>query len=228
MQTHGKGSPVSTIANIVLPAEEFALHDTLVAVPDVEFDVERVVAHNDERVMPFVWVSSDHMDEVERAFENDASIENLELLSDLGGERLYQMDWTERIEVVVQILVEADATVLDCFGTDGRWEFRILFPDREALSSTHEFCEENGLTIDIQNIYEMDADRHGRFGLSETQHETLVAAFEHGHYEVPRDISLDDLATELDISHQALSERFRRAYSTLIENTLIVGVGDEE
>ncbi|EMA42750.1 helix-turn-helix domain-containing protein [Halococcus saccharolyticus] len=219
---------MSTIANIEIPADEFALHDTLVAVSDLELDVERVVAHDDERVMPFIWVSSDHMDDVERAFENDASIENLELLSDLGEERLYRMDWTTEIEVVVQILVEADATVLDAFGTDGRWEFRILFPEREALSMTHEFCEENGLTIDIQNIYEMDADRHGRFGLSEAQHETLIAAFEHGHYEVPRDITLDDLADELDISHQALSERFRRAYSTLIENTLIVGVGDEE
>ncbi|WP_049902308.1 helix-turn-helix domain-containing protein [Halococcus agarilyticus] len=219
---------MSTIANIALPADEFALYDALVAVPDLELDVERVVAHDDERVMPFIWVSSDHMDDVERAFENDASIENVELLSDLGEERLYRMDWTTQIEVVVQILVEADATVLDAFGTDGQWEFRILFPEREALSATHDFCEENGLTIDIQNIYEMDADRHGRFGLSEAQHETLIAAFEHGHYEVPRDISLDDLATELDISHQALSERFRRAYSTLIENTLIVGLGDEE
>ena len=219
---------MSTIANIGLPADEFALYESLVAVPDLELDVERVVAHDDERVMPFIWVSSDRMDDVARAFENDPSIENVELLSDLGEERLYRMDWTAQIAVVVQILVEADATVLDAFGTDSRWKFRILFPDREALSATHEFCEENGLTIDIQNIYEMDADRHGRFGLSEAQHETLIAAFEHGHYEVPRDISLDDLATELDISHQALSERFRRAYSTLIENTLIVGVGDEE
>jgi|AntDeeMetagen285_2_1112576.scaffolds.fasta_scaffold15007_1 predicted DNA binding protein len=219
---------MSTIANIELPAEEFALYDSLVAVPDLELDVERVVAHDDERVMPFIWVSSDHMDDVDRAFENDPSIENVELLSDLGEERLYRMNWTTEIEVVVQILVEADATVLDAFGTDGRWEFRILFPERESLSATHDFCEDEGLTIDIRNIYEMDADRHGRFGLSEAQHETLVAAFEHGHYEVPRDITLDDLADELDVSHQALSERFRRAYNTLIENTLIVGVGDEE
>ena len=219
---------MSTIANIGLPADEFALYESLVAVPDLELDVERVVAHDDERVMPFIWVSSDHMDDVARAFENDASIENVELLSDLGEERLYRMDWTTQIAVVVQILVEADATVLDAFGTDSRWEFRILFPEREALSATHDFCEENDLTIDIRNIYEMDADRHGRFGLSEAQHETLVAAFEHGHYEVPRDISLDELATELDVSHQALSERFRRAYSTLVENTLIVGVGNEQ
>ena len=219
---------MSTIANIELPAEEFALYDSLVAVPDLELDVERVVAHDDERVMPFIWVSSDHMDDVDRAFENDPSIENVELLSDLGEERLYRMNWTTEIEVVVQILVEADATVLDAFGTDGRWEFRILFPERESLSATHDFCEDEGLTIDIRNIYEMDADRHGRFGLSEAQHETLVAAFEHGHYEVPRDITLDDLADELDVSHQALSERFRRAYNTLIENTLIVGVGYEE
>ena len=34
---------------------------------------------------------------------------------------------------------------------------------------------------------------------------------------------LDDLADELDVSHQALSERLHRGHKTLIQNALIVG-----
>lgn len=219
---------MSTIANIELPAEEFALRETLATVPDAEFEVERVVAHDDERVMPFLWVSAEDMDALDDALEADPSVQNLDLLSDLDDERLYRMDWTDQIRVVVHILVEADATVLDAYGVEGRWTLRILFPKREALSATHDFCEEAGLTMDIQNIYEMNRDRHGRFGLSEAQYETLVEAFNHGYYEVPRDVTLDELADELGVSHQALSERFRRAYRTLIENTLIVGLGREK
>ena len=214
---------MSTIANVELPAREFALRETLSVVEGAEFDVERVVAHDTERVMPFIWATADDPDALDEALQDDSSIENLELLSDLSDERLYRMDWTDQIRVVVHILVEEDATILDAFGAGEHWNLRILFPERESLSATHDFCETEDLTIDIQNIYEMDRDRHGRFGLSEAQHEALVTAFEHGHYEVPRDITLDELADEIGVSHQALSERFRRAYHTLIENTLIVG-----
>lgn len=45
---------------------------------------------------------------------------------------------------------------------------------------------------------------------------------EHGYYDIPREAQLEDIATELDISHQALSERFHRAIRSLIENTLLV------
>ena len=214
---------MSTIATVELPAHEFALRETLSTVTDAEFDVERVVAHDTERVMPFLWAAADEPDALDGALADDPSVENVDLLSDLDDERLYRMDWTEQIRVVIHILVEEDATILDAFGTGEHWTLRILFPKREALSATHDFCETEGLTMDIKNIYEMDRDRHGRFGLSEAQHEALVTAFEHGHYEVPRDITLDELADEIGVSHQALSERFRRAYHALIENTLIVG-----
>ena len=52
--------------------------------------------------------------------------------------------------------------------------------------------------------------------LSSDQHEALVAAFETGYYDIPRDVTLEELADQLGISHQALSERFRRAYEGLI------------
>ncbi|MFC7079618.1 hypothetical protein [Halorussus caseinilyticus] len=48
---------MSTIAQLGVPAEAFALRETLPRVPDVEVEAERVVAHDEERVMPFVWAA---------------------------------------------------------------------------------------------------------------------------------------------------------------------------
>ena len=214
---------MSTISEISISAPTFALGETLEAVPEAAFDVERVVAHDAERVLPFVWASAPDREALEAALDADRSVEDVELLSDLGEEWLYRMRWISQVQFVVHAIVEEEATVLDAHSGDGRWHLRLLFPDRESLSRTHEFCADHDIDIDVETIYEMDNERHGRFGLTEEQSEALTLAFERGYYEIPRDASVADLAEEMDISHQALSERFRRAHNNLIENTLVIG-----
>ena len=214
---------MSTISEISIGASTFALGDTLEAVPEATFDVERVVAHDDERVMPFVWATAPDREALEAAFADDPSVADVERLSDLDDEWLYRMAWVSHVQFVVHAITEEGATVLNAQSEQGRWQLRVLFPDRDALSRTYDACEDHDLDLDIETIYEMDNERHGRYGLTDDQSATLTAAFEHGYYEIPRDVSVADLADELGISHQALSERFRRAHGTLIENSLIVG-----
>ena len=218
---------MSTISEISVSASTFVLGETLEAVPDATFDVERVVAHDTDRVLPFVWASAPDRETLEDAIEEDASIKNVELLSDLEDEWLYQMEWVSQVEFVVHALLEEQATVLNAHSEDGQWHLRLLFPDRASLSRTYEFCEDHDIRLDVKTIYEMDSERHGRFGLTEEQSEALSAAFELGYYEVPRGVSVEALAEELGISHQALSERFRRAHGNLVENTLIIGADKE-
>ncbi|MFC7009142.1 helix-turn-helix domain-containing protein [Halalkalicoccus salilacus] len=68
-----------------------------------------------------------------------------------------------------------------------------------------------------------------QYGLTERQRNTLVAAFEAGYFTVPRETSLSDLAERQDASHQALSERLRRATGNLVESALIThGDGSDE
>ena len=214
---------MSTISEISIGASTFALGDTLEAVPEATFDVERVVAHDDERVMPFVWATAPDREALEAAFADDPSVADVERLSDLDDEWLYRMAWVSHVQFVVHAITEEGATVLNAQSEQGRWQLRVLFPDRDALSRTYDVCEDYDLDLDIETIYEMDNERHGRYGLTDDQSATLTAAFEHGYYEIPRDVSVADLADELGISHQTLSERFRRAHGTLIENSLIVG-----
>jgi len=64
--------------------------------------------------------------------------------------------------------------------------------------------------------------------LTAAQREALSAAKEHGYYEVPRKVSTRDLADELDMSHQNLSELLRRATSKLIDETLTISAGRKE
>ncbi|MFC6905908.1 helix-turn-helix domain-containing protein [Halalkalicoccus tibetensis] len=214
---------MATIAEIRLPAREFALSATLDTLEEVNFEIERIVAHDPENIMPYIWATSADPDELDEALQDDPSIAQVKRIAEPGEETLYQMEWIDSIEALVHILIEEDGTILAAEGRQDGWFMRILFPDRDALSRTYEFCEEHDLTIDIQRIYNIDRGKQGRFGLTDDQEETIAAAYDHGYYDVPRDVSLSDFADELDISHQALSERLRRGHKTLVENTVIVG-----
>lgn len=215
---------MGTIAEISLSPDEFALWDTFENVPDIEFEVARVVAHDPDRAMPFLWVAGEDLAALDDALEADPSVENVQLIADLGSERLYQMDWIDQIDFIVHVLVEEDATVLSAQGSKRSWHLRVLFPEREALSKTFEFSRDEGLSAEIQQIYELeDADRGGQYGLTEGQYETLVSAYDQGYYDIPRGATQEELAEVLGISRQALSERFRRGHGRLVKNALIIG-----
>ncbi|WP_435153458.1 bacterio-opsin activator domain-containing protein [Haladaptatus sp. DFWS20] len=217
----------ATVVEVEIPSDEFALSQSLSTRADLTFEIERVVAHDDDQVMPFVWVSSEESsrDELESALDEDPSVKDIELLTDLEDEWLYRMEWVDQIDTLIQILVKEDGTILAAMGDDHSWNLRIVFPEREALSRTYEYCESKGLTLDILNIYKLEEGRKGRFGLTEHQQDTLTLAYERGYYHVPRDVTADDLADELEISHQAVSERLRRAHGSLVENAIILGEG---
>ncbi len=137
------------------------------------------------------------------------------------------MEWIDSIQTLIQILVEEEGTILAALGREGTWHVRALFSEYDALSRTHDYCEDNGLTFDIKRIYRLDEGKGGRFGLTEQQQATLEAAFENGYFEIPQKITMDELARELGISSQALSERLHRGHKNLIKNTVMVGRGAE-
>lgn len=220
---------MGVVVEAEVPADEFALQESITTLDDLEFEIERIVAHDPERVMPFIWVSGEETDSetIQRTLEDDPSTENVALLADLDHEWLYQMDWIDSIQTLLRILVEEEGTILAAFGREGRWHLRALFPEHDALSRTYEYCTDNDLTFDVKRVYRLDEGQQGRFGLTERQQETLETAFENGFFEIPQEITMDELSERLDISSQALSERLHRAHKNLVKNTVMVGRGAE-
>ena len=212
---------MATIIEFEVPAKAFALEETLVALPDIEIEIERVVAGNSEHITPYVWAHADDFDALEAAFEADPTVESASLLSETKQERSYQITWAGSIEEIVQLLTDHQGTLIHATGSDDGWHLRTVFPDRKALSEACDAADEIGLQSTVQAIYESKETRHIHYGLTEKQRETMVAAFEAGCFSIPREVTLTEFAEQRDISHQSISERIRRATGHLVESTLI-------
>lgn len=211
------------IVRATVPASEFALYHVLDTLPSIRLEVERVIKSGEHAVMPLLWVRGDDVDSVEEAFHEDETVRDVTLLAEFEQESLFRVEWVERIRLLVQMITNSEATILDAHGRADRWQLRVLYPNHEMLSTSHEFCDEHGLTFDIESIRELDAAPAGRYGLTEEQYQALVLAAERGYFQVPRAVSLETIAAEIELSHQALSERLRRGTEALVEDTLLVG-----
>lgn len=76
---------MSTIAEFSIPAEEFALSETLEHLPEMVFTIDRVVTHDTDYVLPFVWASNGDFETLTAVLETDLSVGNVELLTELTG-----------------------------------------------------------------------------------------------------------------------------------------------
>ena len=141
---------------------------------------------------------------------------------EIDNERFYRLEWACEAQIIRYAVIDRDAIIQRATAAAGQWTVHVLFPDQSDASATYEFAQNHGLTLGLEQLYSVDDTRRIRFGLTENQHETLVEGYERGYYDIPRAADQSDLANALDISHQALSERFRREVKSLIENTLIV------
>ena len=212
---------MSTIVEATVPADQFALAETLSTLSGTELRVVRLVAHGSEQVMPFLWAGCADTDRVHDALVNDPTTESASVLAEFDSEALFHVEWAATVRVFVSIVAEEDATILDACGRDGTWHLQMFFPDHELVSTTREFCAEFGIDLELERVNRLsEASEYGHLGLTERQYETLVDAYEAGYYEVPRTVNQEELAEHFDVSHQALSERLRRAHETVITNAL--------
>lgn len=211
---------MATIAEFTIPANEFALAETLERRPDLTVNIDRVVAHNTTQVTPFVRVTQGEVEGLTEILENDSSVEEVELFGETDDERFYRLVWNETAQFIGYMINEHAATVQEATAANGEWHLRVLFSDRDALSSTGEYARENDVGFTLKQIYGPENFETARHNLTEAQYETLALAVEKGYYDVPRDTTAKELSDELGISHQALSERHRRATKSLVVSAL--------
>ncbi len=208
---------MTTIAELRIPAEEFALDEAFDACSDLKIDVLQGVAHNTPGLSNLVWLQTEDHERAHEALTNDDTVGEVSNLGDVDGRWLYSIEWNTPVSVAIAVLLE-DATMLGATGENASWSFRVLFPQRSALSIAATIFEEYDIDLRIERIYELGGTgEHGEYDLTDEQREALEAALEDGYFKIPRDATLGSIADDLGISHQALSERLRRANEILAE-----------
>lgn len=208
-----------------IPAGQFALRDTLSSVPNAAFELVQHVARSAGE-MSLLWAVSPDVEHLVDVVRADATVADVEVLTTDDGASLLRVEWIREVRAVVDDLLATNATVTSASATASGWCLKFLFVDRSAVSEAHEACRRHDVEMNLESIRSLSgSSEKGRFDLTDSQHDTLVAAHRAGYYEVPRGVKLAELAEELGISHQTLSERLRRGHRSLVGSTVLPHAG---
>jgi len=211
---------VSIIAEYSTGTDGLVLEATLERV-DARVEVERAYATDPERPFLFVWVTCEDPEALEAAMADDPTVGTVRHLNTVGDRRLYRLQVTDETETVLYpVWVRLGGEGLEAYSEGGRWHSRIRFPDRDALAEYESFVTDTGLSFELKRLYDATTvaeDGGNGDTLTDEQRETLLLAYERGFFDIPRRATAADLATELGVSRQAVSERLRRGYATLVE-----------
>ena len=209
---------MTSIADIEIPADGTGTGELFEAVPSLTCEMERVIASSGHGL----WLSGPSQDEIETALDEASAIGEYSLINSDDDRWLYDIEFDPDAVDVFELVLEENGTVLSASASSGTWLLSIRFTDRESVSSLYDRFEDQGVSPTIVRLFDLAEETHTQCGLTARQYETLVAAIDHGYFEIPREVSMQELSEELGISHQALSERLRRAYRALVTSELNV------
>lgn len=216
---------MAVVVEFTIPPDAFPLGRAVSGGPDVTVNIETMVPMEQNR-MPFLWASDEgsDFDQFEQTLRDSEVVKSVETLTRFADSVLYYVEWYPEETTFMNGLVESSGTIMDAH-IDESAVFTVRFIDHADLTSFHRFYQEHELPIYIDRVYALsDAPGGGRnFGvdLTPSQKEALVMAVENGYFAVPRETKLEELADELDISRQALSELVRRGTEKALRRTLL-------
>lgn len=200
-----------TAAVLELDGEDAFLNDTFRRLPDVQVRFERTVttgAENDA----CLWIAASSDEAIETALSRDPSVRGFESVAAQRDEWLYDVAFASDARPLQETLGETGAVVAGAYGESAVWTVRLRVDSRAALSAAVDRLRDDGYGVRADRIWEVGESSGGTDGISPCHVRTLHEALTAGYYEVPRETDLKELADGLGITHQALSERLRRAH----------------
>ncbi|QLH80629.1 helix-turn-helix domain-containing protein [Halosimplex pelagicum] len=195
--------------------------DLFAAVPGLTAELESAhyfVESGGHHYALFWWVWGCEFDEFERVASDHRHVRELDPLTALDGRRLYRVTTTPLPEekMLFPYFRRNNITMLDNESSGEGFWLRLRVPDHDALEALVGKLHDLDTAPEVERIYlpECDCD-DGE--LTEKQREALRLAAARGYFETPSEVTLDALATDLDITAQSLSQHIRAGVRKLIE-----------
>jgi len=175
---------------------------------------------NSERFLYHVESSDFHR--FEDGLRNDHTISDFErVIETSDGKALYSFEYSDEAKTFSPVISTANGVALDMENDGNAWLITVWMPERENLVNLWNYAEANAIEIDLRQVNEYASVVATAAGLTESQREALLIAFEVGYFEEPRDVTLSEVATKLDISKPAASGLLRRGIKRLIISSLV-------
>jgi len=170
----------------------------------------------------FYRIESADFDRFEQGLRKDRTVGAFERVIDTRDEEaIYSFEYTDEAKLLSPVVSAANGVILDMKNDGSAWILTIWAPDRTDLVHLWEYAQQNDIDIDLLRVNEYDSLGNTDAGLTDSQREALLVAFETGYFEEPRDATLGELAAELDISQPAASGLLRRGIKRLVISSLV-------
>ncbi|MFC7133205.1 helix-turn-helix domain-containing protein [Salinibaculum marinum] len=187
--------------------------------PNVEIELERIVPLR-ETIIPLFWVSGTDTGEVAEVLAGNPQTKTVTQLTKTDDKTLFEVHWSDEINGIVEALIETHGKILEATGAAETWDFRLRFEAHEHLSEFNVALTDDGIPVTLRHLYNpTPPDEVAE--LSDEQRDALVTAYERGFFEIPRRVTLTELAESMDISDSALSQRLRRALASVVRQSVI-------
>ena len=201
---------------------DLALAHTIRTLPDIRVGVLSDAGTDPVTEGYMFWIEAPDFDAVDEALATDPTVATVSAVDETAERRTYRISYTSDAKLLTPTVLDMGGLTQEARSHANGWLLQLQFQDHEALVGLDEFAEEHGIHLEILDL-QQDAQIANRlnYGLTDRQIEALVAAYAHGYYDEPRQISLEELASILGISNTAVSGRLNRGSARLIEDILI-------
>jgi predicted DNA binding protein len=212
---------MSLVGEFHVSADDFVLAQTMAEKPALRFELERFIPTTGT-VMPYLWVGGNGLHSLQTAAAADPTIANLHLIDSLNGGGLFYVQWDETHQMVTEACANGDEALVQAVGQEDEWFLKIRFGTRESLGSFQTSCDTREIDFDLLRLYDIQAPKLAQYDMSVRQRDAIVTALKLGYFEVPRTCELSDVAAELDLSVNAVSERIRRGENNMFRSALTI------
>lgn len=208
------------LAELSVEHRNAVLGDATAAAPAVTVEPDYRTADDRSSILVFTAVG-ESLDAFDAALATDNTVRDPSLVAATADARAYRVRYAPETVRFTPVFAELGALLFDARAEDRRWSYHVRFPSRDAFAAFRNFCSANGATLTLSRLSQAGSTaRDGGHGLTPSQWETLSIAHEMGYFEVPRDTTQEELASCLDVSPSAVSQRIRRATNQLLAATL--------
>ena len=147
-------------------------------------------------------------------------VDQWERVSETDDGHLYVIAFTAP-KLPKSLAEEADDLIGTCDPKLGERDATMsLVGPQETISSTIREYEAAGISPDLQKLGSYDGRSHPLDDLTDRQHEVIQTAFDMGYYEVPREVSTEEIAAELELDPSTVAEHLQRAERNVLGQLL--------
>ena len=208
------------IAEVTLPAEAVFFADTMATFPQFAGTLFPYQT-NTGNIHSVLCMDRDGQGVIDGDSAADPTVNSVHHMNSANGQHLYDLDTTFTATSPFQAANADQLTLLSATGQGDSWTVVLWAASPAMVEACQRVVDEAGFEWELQNLYQSQShSRSPLAALTPVQRETMTTAFEMGYFDIPRTVSMQELAEELGVTPNAVSERVRRASARLLSELL--------